>query len=99
MDTGNVTVYPMCIGQDKLQMEYKAPLVRILAHEIGHALGVDHVPTSCDDKCVQYVNGADGKPICGSGIMNAPTANIDFITPADAAMFDHRAPNMPPRKP
>lgn len=66
------------------------------AHEIGHVLGVQHVPTDCLDP-ISSLNDDDdalltheGRPICGPAIMNAVPSRY-FPGPAYETAADHQA--------
>ena len=63
----------------------------VVAHEVGHQLGIwDHVPSSCDDKDVK-IHAKDGRKICGRAVMN-PYYDPDVIAPTavDMMAFDER---------
>jgi len=75
-DTGDVEIFIGCIQEtwpdtvDARNVFATTHLVPIVAHEIGHALGMDHVPAACDDPCIKYAMDANGTKVCGVGVMN-----------------------------
>ena len=72
-------------------------------HEVGHALGVQHVPSSCDpevyvnerdyvDSDLKLVRHPNGRLVCGTAVM-APSLSSDVLTgptDIDAMAFDLR---------
>jgi hypothetical protein len=88
---GQVTLYPMCMSWAGGGIVVPDMVRRTAAHEVGHELGINHVPLSCNDNCVQYELDAAGAKLCGPAIMNAPIVDAMHITPIDADAF--RRPN------
>jgi hypothetical protein len=90
---GEITMFPACMmwssGHDMFSPAYAR---RIAAHEFGHELGVSHIPITCEDRCIAYEKDKRGNKLCGPAIMNPPSAEVDGITPMDAAGFGVRHP-------
>lgn len=94
---GSITLYPSCIAWSGSGMIVPDTVRSVVAHEIGHEMGIAHVPARCDDDpCVDYRHDAAGGRICGEAIMNSPVA-LHRITPVDATAFRNRLPGHPPR--
>jgi hypothetical protein len=74
----------------------------VFAHEVGHAVGVEHVPLHCDlqgyveerdkyDADLRILRHPDGRVICGPAVMN-PASPVSFhaLTEMDVRAFHFR---------
>lgn len=64
----------------------------IIAHEVGHVLGVwEHVPRDCADPAGVPVH-ASGAPVCGPAVMNPYIdSSLAGLTGPDILQFDRRS--------
>lgn len=104
LDAGysHIRVWTRCfVGKDGHVQGQGIKLV--FAHEIGHALGLQHVPSSCDidayvwerdnvDPEMKLRRHPNGRIVCGAALMNPAGwhAETDGPTDVDAMEFDLR---------
>jgi hypothetical protein len=75
-----ITVFMDCFFESGV---LDGPLLRrILAHELGHGFGIDHVPRECDS----------GRTICGEALMNS-MPDLSYITSVDAKAYEAASRN------
>ncbi len=61
----------------------------VMGHEVGHEIGISHVPLDCNGKDVLV--HPSGQKVCGVAIMNPQyDPVVDFITVPDSLAFDMR---------
>ena len=88
---GRIDLFANCFASSRHGKLDLGSVHHAMAHEIGHELGIAHVPAICGDPCIAYAKDADGEPICGTAVMNPSYAEPDHFTPVDAAAFSrHR---------
>jgi len=88
-----IVVYKNCVlrgvgSRDQTQSD--ALYATIIAHEIGHHLGIwEHVPEGCDEP---HLTHPVGGPVCGAAVMNPliDTRLRGFVTGYDMMAFDLR---------
>lgn len=94
--TNEITIVEDCLYQSYGD-EALDHLPRVLAHEIGHILGVElHIPLDCDNpwdslsiKDAELPYNEDGNLICGPAIMNRePYEELPWISEQDAELYD-----------
>lgn len=92
-----IVVYRNCVlrgVESRSQAQSDALYAVIIAHEIGHQLGIwEHVPEGCDEP---HQTHPVGGPVCGSAVMN-PLIDVQlrgFVTGYDMMAFDLREKDM-----
>lgn len=91
-----ITFFYPCyrVQRDRSLMEDIMPVY--MAHEIGHALGLSHVPTDCQNPKVSLAKNdvvpydRQKKAICGPAIMNYAPLQM-FDDQVGETVIDHRA--------
>lgn len=92
----NAACIELEISQRATAMTADEVKVYVLAHEIGHALGLvgRHIPIACDgsNKDHPIFKDADGQPVCGKALMNPSFGTgIKHQTSVDAQFFSVRS--------
>lgn len=86
--TGDIMLYARCFFQADY-VWYHQGLRNLVAHEVGHTLGITHAAPSCTGEILSWTD--QGVAICGRAIMNP---SIDYrltgLTGVDHQAFQHR---------
>ncbi|MEY4722659.1 MAG: hypothetical protein RLZZ324_172 [Candidatus Parcubacteria bacterium] len=84
---GSIVLYRACYDPMSAEKRFIA-----MVHEIGHMIGLDHVPETCHGpNPIDHRDPATGMQVCGLAAMNAKAqSGLDDITTNDMAEFAMR---------
>jgi len=99
-DWSRIYVHSRCMFNDKGEF-IPHSLKLVMAHEIGHALGLHHIPSSCTldgylaeregvDPNLEIRRHPNGQIVCGPAVMNPNINGLEAITVIDELNFDLR---------
>jgi len=87
LGAGNIQIFPKCYEQLDAEgnvVGYNTLVgAAVVTHEVGHELGLPHVPKHCDEP---HLNAGSGDGLCGDAIMNPI---LDLATPAPTRVDDN----------